>query len=164
MRVTITKEQFRIILRAEGCTCSDEQFERHGEHCTIKWPRCVGRVGMFSKNAKSHRSDATTLRERFWANVEKSDGCWKWVGPMRSTGYGRIWVNKKRGVQSAHRVSWELHHQDPGEMSVLHHCDNPVCVRPDHLFLGTQADNMRDMTAKGRGRIDGLKQFRKGAA
>lgn len=92
-----------------------------------------------------------TLQERFWRKVHKTDGCWEWTGSRDRKGYGKI---AKGGAPTipllAHRVSWAIHHGDPGDLCVLHRCDNPPCVRPDHLFLGTIADNNRDMTQKGR--------------
>jgi len=61
--------------------------------------------------------------------------------------------SRKAGIKGTHRVSWELHYGPiPKGMSVLHKCDNPPCVRPDHLFLGTQQDNLQDMRNKGRHR------------
>lgn len=90
-----------------------------------------------------------SLPERFWLNVEKSAGCWEWIGAKRSTGYGQIVKDHRNYL--AHRVAWELTNGPiPDGMFVCHHCDNRTCVRPDHLFLGTTTDNMRDMVAKGR--------------
>lgn len=91
-----------------------------------------------------------TLEERFWDKVDKRgpDDCWEWQGSM-TRGYGMIRVGK--GTQRAHRVSWEMANGPiPEGMNVLHHCDNPSCVNPAHLFLGTQADNVHDMQAKER--------------
>lgn len=81
------------------------------------------------------------LRER----TDRSGECWVWTGDLDDSGYG------KRGAQRVHRKAWELAYGPiPVGLLVLHRCDNPPCVRPDHLFLGTHADNMRDMVAKGR--------------
>jgi hypothetical protein len=93
-----------------------------------------------------------TLAERFWKKVEKTDGCWTWTGGKDVNGYGRM-SQGRRGLRPVlvHRVSWELHHGPIEEgLGVLHRCDTPACVRPDHLFLGSQADNMKDCASKGR--------------
>ncbi len=94
------------------------------------------------------------LDVRFWAHVIKSDGCWNWDWPNRHHGYGEI--NDGTGkILRANRVSWELHFGLIADsLFVLHSCDNPACVRPDHLFLGTQADNMEDCAKKGRANRD----------
>ncbi len=87
--------------------------------------------------------------DRFWASVLKNDSCWLWIGLTNSWGYGRLqWDGKETG---AHRISWILHNGIiPVGLSVLHKCDNPPCVNPDHLFLGTHKDNMEDCVSKGR--------------
>lgn len=74
--------------------------------------------------------------------------CWEWTGAKCSSGYGTFRFNKK--IESAHRISWILHNKSPYGFCVLHKCDNPGCVRPDHLFLGTKKDNSDDMINKGR--------------
>ena len=86
---------------------------------------------------------------RFWAKVAIGDGCWTWTAAITAFGYGVIqWQGKKR---PAHRIAWELTYGPiPAGKWVLHKCDNPPCVRPDHLFLGTVIDNVADMVAKGR--------------
>ena len=86
---------------------------------------------------------------------EPMSGCWLWVGDYATnTRYGQITSSggaKERKKFRAHRASWELNRGPiPNGLSVLHKCDTPACVNPDHLFLGTQADNMHDMFAKGR--------------
>jgi len=92
------------------------------------------------------------MEERFWAKVDRTDDCWLWTACRTTHGYGQFRPERSRGAQ-AHRVAWELTNGPiPAGMLVLHRCDNPPCVNPAHLFLGTQSDNMRDMYAKGRGR------------
>lgn len=108
---------------------------------------------------------APHLRERIFivayskygglAQVQKTDGCWLWTGAKNGVQdcYGRIQAEGGRGsrVLSAHHVAYELLvGQIPSGLCVLHHCDNPACVNPSHLFLGTKGDNCRDRTRKGR--------------
>lgn len=96
-----------------------------------------------------------TIEDRFWAKVDRGGECWRWTAGCDSSGYGSLRVEHAK--ISAHRLSWQLHHGPiPPGQNVLHRCDNPRCVRPSHLFLGTQADNIADMLAKGRGCFDGM--------
>ncbi len=90
-----------------------------------------------------------TPEEWYWQKVRKGDGCWEWTGAHSPAGYG---LHRFHGVQrSTHRISWEMHVGPiPDGLFVLHKCDNPPCVNPAHLWLGTQADNVHDAFAKGR--------------
>lgn len=90
-----------------------------------------------------------SVNDRFWGMVEKTDGCWLWLGSLRETGYGQF--NNDGKITRAHRFAYELAYGAiPDDMLVCHHCDNRRCVRPDHLFVGTHKDNMQDCLRKGR--------------
>jgi hypothetical protein len=85
----------------------------------------------------------------FWASFDRTGECWNWTKAVNNTGRGHVRRGKRTAL--AHRVAWELTFGPiPTGMDVCHHCDNGLCGRPDHLFLGTAKDNMRDAAAKGR--------------
>lgn len=119
-------------------------------------------VGLMSHRSKPVSKHHYTPEERitaFWNKVNKDGSipahmphlgkCWEWIAGTSSAGYGKItYMNRDT---SSHRISWEITYGDiPDGLWVLHKCDNPKCVRPDHLFLGTFRDNIDDMVAKGR--------------
>jgi len=103
------------------------------------------------QKACSHGCQRTPA-ERFWNRVDKNgglDACWPWTGPLTTHGYGHVLFHH---VRDAHRVAWTLTNGPiPKGMHVCHHCDNPPCCNATHLFVGTHADNLADMRAKGRG-------------
>ena len=93
---------------------------------------------------------------RFWLAVTKGDDCWLWTRSVNNMGYGMIYVDGK--LRTAHRVAWTFTYGPiPDKAFVLHRCDNPRCVRPAHLFLGNQIDNMGDCSKKGRARSGSAK-------
>lgn len=145
-----------IMIEKECLNCS-EKFKAH--LCHIK--RGGGKYCSQSCAKKHTRESATKKlegnpRDRFFSNIKKEEGgigCWVWTGLASKQGYGRMTIKKRQKL--AHRYSWEIHIGEiPDEMFVCHRCDNPTCVNPDHLFVGSRADNVKDMHEKNRNRDD----------
>lgn len=89
------------------------------------------------------------IMRHFWSKVDTSGDCWTWQRYRCRKGYGIVRIEGQ--LQKAHRVAWMMTRGPiPDGMQICHHCDNPPCVRPDHLFLGSQSDNSKDMGSKGR--------------
>lgn len=104
---------------------------------------------IYCSNACSYAARTGDVAERLWAKVDKTETCWLWIGCRNVSGYGHFSI--RRRAFPAHRIAYELTFGPiPDGLDVCHHCDNPPCVRPDHLFLGTRADNLNDMYRKGR--------------
>ena len=101
-------------------------------------------------NSGASRWNLERATAHFWSRVQQPPtGCWEWTGPRVGRGYGKTTWHSRSA--RSHRVAWEITYGPiPTGLAVLHHCDNPLCCRPDHLFLGTLADNNRDMRSKGR--------------
>lgn len=92
---------------------------------------------------------------RFWEKVDTSEDseCWEWQAGSSGTGYGFFYANGDH--LRAHRVAFTLKYHDPGELQVNHHCDNRLCVNPNHLYSGDQSDNMKDAVRRGRKPLSG---------
>jgi|SRR6266568_735832 len=119
-----------------------------GKHCSRK---CA-----FANRKKK------PMAERFWTKVNKlpGDGCWNWTAHIGPGAYGSFGMGGRNATILAHRASWIIHFGEiPAGMNVLHKCDNGACVRPDHLFLGDQQDNVDDMISKGRSNFTGARRL-----
>lgn len=118
----------------------------------MPWPK--GKPHRPEMRARMLSSLVRPLEERFsnFVHPEPNSGCWLWLGVVNGAGYGRVGLgSREQGMDFAHRVSFRLHKGEiPSGQDVCHSCDTPLCVNPDHLFLGSRKVNMRDCASKGR--------------
>lgn len=122
--------------------------------CTIcgkEFQRQPAKMSPYCSAECSYQGQRKPLTETFWAKVNKTSNCWLWTGGKAKFGHGLFTMGARGRTIGAHRFSYEQAYGPiPDGMIVCHHCDTPACVRPDHLFLGTYADNMHDRNVKSR--------------
>lgn len=127
-----------------------DDFRRSPYHSFGRHSWCKPCVKESERIKRSCATITQADEARFWGKVQKSDGCWEWQGPRSRYGYGKFKCGYRTHIAS--RFAYKLAHRvtlTPDQV-VCHTRDNPPCCNPAHLFLGTQADNLRDMVAKGR--------------
>ena len=154
------------------CSGSDNEDYRTYALSSSDELRCAGCARPFRAQWSGHRfcshacysaSLVTPIADRLWAKVNKHGPihptlgtcCWPWTGALTGSGgvrHGQImWRGRYRTPQKVHRIVWELTYGlIPADRQINHHCDNPICCRPEHLYLGTQDDNMKDASKRGR--------------
>jgi hypothetical protein len=132
------------------CGCGQKTWVATRSNSRYGWVK--GKPVRFRHGHYTKGVELVPLLERFWGNVEKKgpDECWEWTGSKKRRGYGHLKVQGK--MVSVHRLSYELAtgQSIPSGLIVMHICDNPPCVNPSHLRLGTVSDNNRDRCDKGR--------------
>lgn len=136
--------------KIEGCN----RPTRAGGMCTLHY----NRVRVHGSPEPRDRARGT-LAFRFWRKVDQSgaNGCWNWTGGTHKRGYGTLCGEDGKTV-ATHRLSYEMHRGAvPAGLYVRHICDNPRCVNPDHLLIGTPSDNVRDMWERARARPTGVR-------
>lgn len=164
------KERFmeKIIIDKNGCWNMQSKYpnppfhvdsgiKKNARHVSLflnsgKWSNATIEIkcGNFYCVNPEHFVVINSWEDRFWEKVNKKsdDECWEWIGYKDNKGYGIL--NNQHSTK-AHRISWVIHNgKIPNKMCVCHHCDNPSCVNPNHLWLGSVAENNRDKELKGR--------------
>lgn len=138
------------------CEWCGKEFFKPEDHLIGRWEkrRFCGKA-CSTRNVwatSGYRRESVPIEDRFWPKVDKSkNGCWEWIGSKDGKGYGTLSRGKNKSPEKAHRLSWKIHFgKIKKELEVCHACDNPSCVNPSHLMLGTRMANIVDAMKKGR--------------
>lgn len=134
----------------KSCQCCGKEFTKRKRDSQDQWEKREFCSVLCSNRSKKQ---PTSAHERFWNYVPDRvpNACWEWSGSLDRRGYGTIATRTGLSPEKAHRISWEIHFgQIPYGLNVCHACDNPACVNPNHLLLGTHTANALDMSRKGR--------------
>ncbi|PCI04596.1 MAG: hypothetical protein COB78_09905 [Hyphomicrobiales bacterium] len=145
------------------CHACGQSFEKRQRDSADQWSK----RRYCSPTCSNSSKEVIPLHIRFWKYVKKSTGnkCWAWTGATDQHGYGKIGVGRRIPKQDlkAHRLSYEMRFGPIQNGNVIcHACDNPNCVNPNHLFEGTQKDNMQDASRKGRLNPKSMENLRPG--
>jgi hypothetical protein len=134
-----------LMLKTKTCEYCGQRYPRPANYSAKQWE--LRRFCNHKCQGDFYREDPRERFKRFFDRGDP-DTCWEWKGGRHSKGYGQF----GNPTDKAHRVAWEFYRGPiPDGIHVLHACDNPPCVNPNHLFLGTNLDNVKDKMAKGRG-------------
>lgn len=150
-----------MTMQTKPCECCGATIKKRDRNSLSQWIE----QKFCSRECSNKSREKKPIEDRFWSFVEVSkNGCWEWSGSTDDKGYGQISTNKGEAPIKAHRLSWSIHFGEiPEHLHVCHACDNPRCVNPDHLLLGTQKANMVDAAKKGRINKRSMLNLRPGA-
>lgn len=154
-----------VTLACSWCGASFQRIKATADQAARRGYRSYCSPECLSKSLSDHlrRLPRRSVADRFWSKVDKADDCWIWTGGKTYGGYGVFCLDGQ--MRRAHRIAWIITNGPiPDGMEVLHRCDNPPCVNPAHLCLGTHQDNMDDMARKGRGNHFGTRGEQNGKA
>lgn len=150
----LNQESTSAIRHCENCGAEIKHRPKASKSQRAARRHCTVACRTERRRANSEALSRASCLSRFWAKVDRSGGdlaCWPWIGSTRRGGYGDFRASRAHGVVLAHRASYEINvGAIPPGLFVLHSCDNPPCVNPAHLRVGTNQDNVRDCVDRGR--------------